>query len=76
MKIQIMFTLGGCKLAMNLFLLLFSLGSPAFGNLLWNKIACSVFQNRVHRWELDAKITIVQFVSFRQLVHVQCCVFF
>lgn len=52
-QIQIMFTLGGQNLALNLLLLLFSLGSPAFGNLLWNKIARSMFQNCVHRWELQ-----------------------
>ena len=74
-QIQIMFTLGGHSLALNLLLLLFSLGSPAFGNLSWNNIACSMFQNCVHRWELDTKIITVQFASFSQSMYVQRCVF-
>lgn len=69
-----MFTLGGHNLALNLLLLLFSLASPAFGNLSWNNTACSMFQTCMHRWNLGTRITVVQFVSFFQSMYRQCCV--
>lgn len=72
-RISIMLMLGGYNLALNVPLLLFSLGSPAFGSFSCNTIACSTFQNCVCKWELDTETTVLQFLPFCQSVYVQGC---